>query len=133
MISPTGKGIRRPDKWGKGEYGDSRKSQGKRRPHNGADYVCYPGQAVVAPISGIVVRRARPYARGHYSGVLIQGKHVTVKMFYLKPEKDIIGCVVHQGAKIGMAQDISEKFPGMTPHIHLEIDSIDPEIFIDML
>ena len=133
MISPTGKGIRRSDKWGKGSYGDSRKSQGSRYAHKGTDYICDPGQDIVAPIRGLVTRFARPYAKGIYSGLLIQGRHVAVKMFYFKPEKSIVGCFVKQGRVIGKAQDISEKFPGMTPHVHLEIDSIDPEIFTDFL
>lgn len=133
MISPTGKGTRNPDNWGKGNYGSSRKSQGSTRIHSGTDYVCEPGQDVVSPIRGLVTRRARPYAKGIYGGLLIQGRYVAVKMFYFKPEKGIIGCFVKQGRKIGVAQDISDKFPGMTPHIHLKIDSIDPEIFTDFI
>lgn len=133
MISPTGKGIRNPDNWGKGVYGSSRKSQDQKRIHAGTDYICEPGQDVVAPIRGLILRRSRPYAKGIYSGLLIQGRHIAVKMFYFKPETGIIGCFVKQGRKIGVAQDISDKFPGMTPHIHLEIDSVDPEIFTDFL
>ena len=129
MISPTGQPVRRPDKWGRGEYGATRGG----KIHQGSDYDCKPGQDVVAPIEGIVIRRARPYRKGSYSGLLIQGKHMALKMFYVKPSKGIVRSHVYQGDKIGEAQDISLKYPGMTPHIHVRIDSADPEIFTHML
>jgi len=129
MISPTTQGIRRADKWGNGEYGQAR----GEKLHKGGDYICEPGQSVVSPIAGLVIRRARPYRKGKFSGLLIQGRHIAVKMFYLKPEKNIIGRYVHQGDTVGIAQDISEKYPGMTPHIHVRIDSADPEILTCML
>ncbi len=78
MRSPTGKGIRRLDKWGTGKYGASR---GDKR-HEGTDYVVSPGQDIVAPIEGIIIRKARPYRKGKYSGVLLEGKHMSIKMFY---------------------------------------------------
>jgi hypothetical protein len=129
MISPTGHGIRRPDKWGRGEYGVTR---GKKR-HEGGDYTCDPGQDIIAPIDGIIVRVARPYRKGKYSGVLLQGKHMTLKLFYLKPDRSVIRASVRQGERIGTAQDISEKYPGMTPHIHLRIVSMDPGVLTEML
>lgn len=132
MISPTGKGIRISDALGMGRYGAPR---GDRR-HLGTDYVCTPGQNVVAPIAGIVEREARPYVEGHYSGVLISARHMSVKMFYFKPKPGIIGKAVVQGDTIGTAQDISKKkkdYKGMIPHVHLEIISIDPAILTEML
>ena len=129
MISPTGKGIRKPDKWGRGEYGQAR---GKKL-HKGGDYICEPGQDVVSPIAGLIIRKARPYRKGKFSGLLIQGRHIAIKMFYFKPTKNIIGHYVHQGDIVGVAQDIAEKYPGMTPHIHVRIDSLDPEILTCML
>lgn len=129
MISPTGQKIRRVDKWGAGQYGQPR----GRKLHKGGDYICEPGQSVVAPIAGLIIRRARPYKKGKFSGLLIQGRHIALKMFYFKPTANIIGHYVHQGDKIGEAQDISEKYPGMIPHIHVRIDSADPEILTCML
>ena len=130
MIYPTGHGIRRSDKWGRGEYGVTR---GKKR-HEGVDYIVYtPGQDIVAPIEGIIIRVARPYRKGKYSGVLIQGKHMSIKMFYFKLDRSLIGTSVKQGAKIGTAQDISEKYPGMIPHIHVRIVSLDPAVLTEML
>ena len=55
-------------------------------------------------------------------------------MFYFLPDKKLIKKSVHQGQIIGVAQDICTKgYPGMIPHIHLEIVSIDPDIFINQL
>lgn len=125
MISPTRKSIRKPDKWGSGAYGSGRGI----RHHKGADFICDPGQDVVAPIEGLLIREARPYASGVYGGCLIQGKHIAIKMFYLNLNRSLIGNYVHQNDVIGTAQDISyPKYPGMRPHIHLEVESIDPEI-----
>lgn len=128
MISPTGKGTRGLDKYGSGAYGAGRGN----RIHRGADYICVPGQDVVSPVSGTVIRAARPYRGDDYSGLLIRSPDIEIKLFYLKPLSRIIGANVKAGEKIGVAQDISKKYPGMTPHIHLQIDSIDPELLINL-
>jgi len=130
MISPTGKGLR-SDSSGDGRYGSPR---GKRK-HRGRDYLCEPDQGIVAPISGIITRVAYPYADKSYSGVEIEGKHLTVKMFYLNPLPSFIRQEVFQGQIIGFAQNIAAKYKdsNMLPHIHLEITKVDPAIFIDML
>lgn len=129
MISPTGKGVRVRDAQGSGLYGARR---GSRR-HEGADYICEPGQAVFAPLSGTIVREAKPYDAGEFSGVLIQGTYMDVKMFYLTVAPELIGQIVKRGQVIGEAQDISKKYPGITPHVHLKIVGADPEIFTEML
>lgn len=135
MISPTGKGIRRVDKWGRGTYGASRNS-GKSK-HDGTDYICEPGQNVVAPVGGLIVRESRPYGDQQwfwkYDGLIIENKCMVIQMFYLEPIRSLIGQYVNAGDLIGIAQDISIKYPGMTPHIHLEVKSIDPDLFINFL
>ena len=129
MISPTGKGIR-SDPMGDGRYGSSR---GNRK-HRGTDYLCDPGQNIVAPISGIIARVAYPYADKSYSGVIIAGKHMSIKLFYFEPLEDFIGGEVDQGMAIGFAQDISKRYGSkMKPHVHLEIISLDPAIFTELL
>lgn len=128
MISPTGKGTRGSDKYGSGNYGAGRGN----RIHRGADYICVSGQDVVSPIFGTVVRIARPYKKIGYSGLLIRNSGIEIKLFYLKPSVKIVGTNVNAGDKIGIAQDISKKYPGMIPHIHLQIDSIDPELLINL-
>ncbi len=131
MISPTGKGIRGSDKWGSGAYGSSRDNGS--RIHSGVDFICEPGQNVLCPISsGKIIREAKPYSKGDYSGILIRGKNIEIKMFYLMPIFPMIGQECRKGDYIGIAQDISEKYPGMTPHIHLEIVSLNPGVLINL-
>ena len=58
-----------------------------------------------------------------------------VKLFYLKPHYEIIGKEVGEGQLIGWAQDISIHYGlegKMTPHIHVEIDSIDIAMLIKL-
>ena len=135
MISPTGKGMRRPDKWGGGNYRASRKKG--MRLHQGVDYTCKPGQDVVSPITGVIMREARPYADPEwvyrYSGLVIYNDYCSLKLFYLEPIRHLIGTKVRMGDKVGIAQDISERYEGMAPHVHLEISSVDPEIFMNLL
>jgi len=130
MISPTGQRVRESDKWGSGRY---RASRGKKV-HHGCDYICEPGQEVVSPINGLIVRLKIPYSETvsgvFFSGVLIQAKNCVITLFYFEPYKDLIKGKVSLGQPIGIAQDISLKYPGITPHIHLQIDSINPEILI---
>ncbi|MDH4319961.1 MAG: M23 family metallopeptidase [Desulfobulbaceae bacterium] len=128
MISPTGKTSVRSDSKGDGHYGSPRGA----RMHDGTDYPCIPGQQVVAPIAGTVSREAVPYADDpKYRGLVIQGKHARVKLFYLLPAKGIVGKSVAEGQVIGTAQDISAKYgKEMTPHIHLQVESYDPELLI---
>ena len=129
MISPTGSNEIRSDGMGGGHYGAPRHN----RPHAGADYVCQPGQEVVSPITGMVERHADPYGDGEYGGIEIVGSQCAVKMFYFRPSV-LPGVFVKQGEAIGRAQDISKRHGGgMKPHIHLEIRSIDPDIFISNL
>lgn len=127
MISPTGRGIRR-DQAGDGSYGSSR---GSRR-HVGLDFLCDVDQAVVAPISGVIVRIANPYADSDLSGLVIRGEQATIKMFYFLPATGIVGTQVRQGQPIGTAQDVTLKYPGqgMLPHIHLQVDQVDPELLL---
>lgn len=136
MISPTGREARTSDRWGFGTYGASRSKTVKGKlvkyRHGGVDYICIPRQGVVSPIDGKVTRIARPYAAKTFSGLEIRGFRIRIKMFYLDPLETIVGKTVKKGQLIGHAQDISEKYPGITPHVHLQIDSIDPEVLMDI-
>lgn len=129
MINPTGGKIR-CDTEGQGYYGAPR---GNRK-HKGVDFECVPGQPVFSPIDGKVIRQAYPYSSDRkYNGLLIENPSISIKIFYIAPFKVKIGHNVKAGDKIGIAQDISEKYSDkMKPHIHLQIDSVDPMIFINM-
>jgi len=130
MISPTGKGMRTTDRHGAGHHGAPRGN----RLHNGLDFKCSVGQDVVCPIDfGKVVRISKPYRDDlTWSGLVIENDTIKIQMWYLKPLPGIIGNEVRQGQLIGHAQDISEKYEGMTPHIHLRIMSIDPALFLGL-
>jgi len=133
IISPTGKGLR-SDPAGDGSYGARRAG----REHEGYDFLGDPGQQIVMPFNGLIERIARPY-RGdtNYSGALIVSDWIKVKLFYFAPFSHLIGRPVGIGAPIGTMQDITRRYPPpsgekqqMLPHVHFQISSIDPEIFI---
>ena len=131
MISPTGHGIRHSDKWGSGLFGAPR---GDRR-HKGVDFIVSPiGQIIVAPCAGHVVRIKRPYANPVngtlFSGLLIRASDFEYTLFYFEPLNEVMRTRVEEGQLLGHAQDISLKYPQMIPHIHMQFDSINPELFI---
>lgn len=126
MLNPTGGKQRTQDIHGSGHYGAGRGG----RVHRGIDYRCAPGQPVIAPIGGRIERVSRPYANEPYSGVVLVNEKMTIKMWYFKPHDFLIAKDVFQGKEIGTAQDISWKYPGIQAHVHLEIDHIDPDLFM---
>ena len=128
MVNPTGGKIRN-DKAGVGLFGASR---GGRR-HRGVDLLCVPGQAVLAPISGVYRRIAYPYSGNkEYLGVCLQNSKCEIKLFYVRPFISV-GKKIKAGDAIGTAQDISKKYGGgMKPHIHMEISNIDPLWFLEL-
>lgn len=119
MISPTGKGIR-SDPEGDGNYGARRGS----RVHNGVDYLCDEGQMVVAPFDMTITRMANPKANSPMSGIAWQRGKSAGKMFYFKPDPELIGKAVKQGQAIGKAQAVSRDYglPNMKDHIHFQVD-----------
>ena len=129
MISPTGKGVRGIDRWGSGEFGAPR---GSNRTHDGTDFIATPGQAIFMPISGLIVREARPYSDSDYSGVLIRNDHIDIMMFYLIPNRNLIRTWAAKGAPIGVAQDISKKYPEIINHIHLGVKKFNPELLLNL-
>lgn len=125
--------LRGQDGQGYGYYGASR--SGGTRTHNGIDFVCRPGEAVYSPITGTVERYANPYATDvRFGGILISGDGISVKLFYLSPTVPV-GTTVRRGQQIGVAQQISKKYPGITEHIHVEVYEggkvIDPSGLIE--
>ena len=129
MINPTG-GIIRKDSMGDGHYGTSR---GAGKTHKGVDYRCKPGQDVLMPVSGRLVRVSRPYSDRSLSGVKIQAKAMDLTMFYFAPDLNLIGKWVNAGEVIGIAQDVSLRYDKhkMFPHIHLQIDHFNPHVLIN--
>ena len=128
MLNPTGGTVRNDS----GGYGYWQASRGVKV-HEGADFTLPegPGQLVISPIGGVIERIAYPYSdTKEYSGVLIVGSDIWVKIFYIKPFVAFIGQRVSMGEPIGIAQDISKRYPGILPHIHLEVVKINPLILM---
>ena len=125
--SPT-KPLRRRkcDGFGCGEYGASR---GNRK-HKGIDLLVNPGADIFAPISG-KIRFANPYSNDtRFKGVEISSALHGVKLFYFLPSVKN-GEMVKAGQRIGKAQNLGIKYPGIPNHIHLEVRvsgvSVDPD------
>ena len=138
LVSPVAFKIRN-DSWGLGYFGAPRRGASGPRLHNGIDLVVVPSQGVVSPINGVVLRRAYPYQGDQaYEGIYIQGidshKDYMVKIFYMSPFSRLIGESVSAGQRIGRAQDISQRYTGMIPHIHFELyyknGRVDPAKFV---
>ena len=120
FISPTGKGIRNDSK-GLGHHGAPR----GHRKHDGVDLIVSPGQSILMPVDGIITRVSMPYKDDErWLGALIVNPRIEIKMWYFIP--NLLGMELKAGTVIGTAQDIGEKYEGVTPHIHLRICKIDP-------
>lgn len=124
--------LRGEDAWGSGAYGAPRGG----RAHQGIDLVVTPGEEMLSPISGRVVREARPYDHDdRLSGLLILGSGpwsgYEMRMFYLGGSW---GVEVEAGARLGDAQDVGVRYPDITPHVHLELryrgTVVDPTPFL---
>lgn len=125
MKTPIGLLIRPRDQYGEGVFGASR--DGGSRQHMGLDLAVWPGTPVYPPAECLVEREARPYADDdRYSGLLMrlvsESEGVTlIKMFYISPVTSLIGKHVTANDVIGYAQDLRFKYPGITPHVHVEV------------
>lgn len=116
------KGELRIDPAGDGRYLAQR--NGGSRLHKGIDYVCVPSAPVLSDIEGKVTKLGYPY------GDDLQWRYVEVsnadgerwRYFYVTPGVQV-GDQVRRFEPIGLAQDISERYPGsdMLPHVHFEI------------
>jgi hypothetical protein len=133
MINPTGGNIRH-DKLGTGYFGAPREKiengRVKRYRHRGVDYVCIPGQDVYIPFTAIPIRKKNPCE--NYHGILFRGKGIVGTLFYVKIDDSIINMELKEGDVIGIAEDISQKFEGVLPHVHFQIDKINPELLISI-
>jgi murein DD-endopeptidase MepM/ murein hydrolase activator NlpD len=111
--------LRGLDTWGSGAFDAPR---GERR-HRGIDIVIEPGETVLCPLDGNIVRVAEPYDdEPRFNGLLLSGSgsysDLELKLFYLD---DFALGPIKTGAVMAMAQDIALRYPGITPHIHVEL------------
>ena len=119
IFNVTG-GTIRDDSHGSGFYGASRGTYD----HKGIDLTLLfgPGQDIFAPITGRFDRIAYPYPDDTETmGGVFSNRDIAIKMFYFKPDESLLRRRVTMGQVVGVAQDISLKYPGMTPHVHLQV------------
>ena len=134
LYNPTGHGIR-SDSGGDGHFGAprSKKKDGKtvHYKHEGTDFELLsfkdaPEQFIRAVIAGTLVL-AYPYADDlSWAGCRIWGEKFMSKMFYFKAHSNLVGGKVLAGEVVGIAQNIGEKYEGVTPHIHCGLYSLNP-------
>lgn len=126
----------RDDPAGSGDFGASRGD----RIHEGIDFVCEPGVRVLSPVAGEVTKVGYAYADD------LSWRYVEVtcprgyahRVFYVAPAV-YPGCRVTTETALGMAQDITARYPesGMTPHVHYEVrregEAVDPRGVVTVL
>jgi len=116
-IIPTKLRKRVTDKWGAGYFGAPR----GRRTHNGIDYQCPAGHSVLSPCDGEVTKLGYPYG-DDLSFRYIQitdSKGYDHRIFYVSPGQEV-GAKIKEGQVIGISQDLEQRYPEITPHIHYE-------------
>jgi hypothetical protein len=114
--------IIRSDALGDGHYLAPRGN----RLHQGVDYVVTPGEHILLPWSGYLVREAKPYSDSSLTGCVIQSKDMILKVFYVKPFMHLVGHQLPAGTVFALADDVRIKYGSkMTPHIHVEVVSIN--------
>ncbi|NVJ92977.1 MAG: peptidoglycan DD-metalloendopeptidase family protein [Methylocystaceae bacterium] len=127
IVNPVDGGkIRGRDKWGSGDYGDSR--DGGRRSHNGLDFEVKPGDDVKASVSGRVVKVGTVYGKAKNDGepvyrtvdVETADGHI-VRHFYVDSDLKVGDEVQAGKTRLGRAQDLGKRYSDITNHIHLEI------------
>lgn len=122
IANPTLHAPRGVDAYGSGAFKASR--DGGERQHQGVDYVAAAGQAVWAPISGLVTRIGYAYGDDpglRYVEIENPALKISARVFYVAPEVQV-GQVVRLGTPIGIAQTLQARYPGgIVDHVHLEL------------
>jgi murein DD-endopeptidase MepM/ murein hydrolase activator NlpD len=117
-IIPTILEKRGTDKWGSGEFGAPRGDH----THNGIDYAAPSNSPILAPVGGVVSKIGYAY------GDDLSFRYVQIttidgyehRIFYVFPWVRE-GDTVLIDKQIGLSQDLTERYPGITPHIHYEV------------
>ena len=124
--SPTGEWpVVRNDGWGQGRFGSRRGS----KKHDGLDLVVTPGQPIFSMIDGTVEKYEQCYlSDNRWHGVQIANSLLRVELWYMEASNTVaVGEFVLAGQMVGVAQDISVKYPptdaegDMTPHLHVRV------------
>lgn len=123
MITPS---IRGYDLQGAGHFGAPRGN----RTHKGIDFVCYVNADVTALSSGRVTKIGFPCdpgdgLKGHLRYVQVTDRNgYAVRYFYVNPTVRV-GKSVTVGSPIGLSQDLTTIYRGITQHFHFEVKQGD--------
>lgn len=122
--------VRGLDRHGSGAWGASR--DGGRRTHKGVDYAFWPGSTLLSPVTGEVTKLGYAYGddlRWRY--VEITDGPRRYRFFYAQPII-AVGATVFEGDRLGVVQDLRERYPGITPHVHVSMwrdeHRVNPEL-----
>jgi len=106
------------DSWGSGEFGASRGD----RTHRGIDYKVPAGSTVLSPVEGLVTKLGHAYA----DDLSFRYVQITTtdgydhRFFYVNPLVQD-GDKVKKDQIIGLAQDLTNRYVGISEHIHYEV------------
>ena len=104
--------------------------------HHGIDLACIEGSMILSPHAGEVTKIGDPYPpgderKGHlrYVQVTEHGKY-RCRYFYIYPTVSL-GADIRPGDVLGISQDLTNIYPGITNHLHFEViegesDYLDP-------
>jgi len=118
--------TQRADEWGSGHFGARRGS----KKHDGLDLIVTPGQPIFSMIDGTVEKYEQCYLHDtRWKGVQIANAQLRVELWYMDPTNTVaVDEFVQAGQMVGVAQDISIKYPptekiphDMTPHLHVRV------------
>ena len=121
LANPVEGAMRSIDSYGSGAFGSQR--DGGKRKHEGVDYVAAPGHIATAPIAGTVARIGYAYkkdTRLKYIEIDNAETGYSAKVLYVDPTI-VVGQTLVAGETIGVVQDLSVKYAGITNHVHVEI------------
>ena len=113
------------------------------RKHKGIDLSCVEGSFVQAVCAGKVTKIGYPYSpsdpeKGHLRYIEIKDSlGYKARYFYIDPAV-WVSTLIREGMVIGVAQDLTTIYKGITPHIHFEVkdpdgDFIDPDEYLKMV
>lgn len=139
LARPVANPVRGVDVYGSGAFGAPR--DGGRRTHHGVDLVAVAGEAVRAPIAGVITRIGPAYAgqdRLQFVEIANPTTHYVARVLYVGPLVRP-GVMVAAGDFIGTAQSLAERYPrGITNHVHVELtgrlgNRLDPLVVLPPL
>ena len=108
------------------------------RKHSGEDIICKKGDHITSDVDGKVTKIGYPYNpgdlnKGHLRYVEVTDSNKSrVRYFYIFPTA-VKGQEIKKGDILGISQDLTKIYPGITQHFHLEIIGyIQPTKYLEL-